>query len=72
MLQTLQMVWIGTLIDVGIADRSQINDMLKFAFDVQNGDYAADYVAKFGHEATEASKTITDSHWGASSEMTKS
>jgi len=72
LLQTLQMAWIETLIKVGIADRSQINDMLKAAFDVQNGDYAAEYVAKFGHEATEASKTITENHWGASSEMTKS
>ncbi|TAN76324.1 MAG: hypothetical protein EPN14_08010 [Gallionella sp.] len=71
-LQALQMTWIETLIKVGIADRSQINDMLKAAFDVQNGDYAAEYVAKFGHEASEASKTLTDSHWGASSEMTKS
>lgn len=71
-LQSLQMEWIETLIKVGIADRSQINDMLKAAFDVQNGDYAAEYVAKFGHEATEASKTITENHWGASSEMTKS
>lgn len=71
-LQALQMVWIETLIEVGLADRSQINDMLRFAFDVRGGDYAAEYVAKFGHEATEASKTITDSHWGASSEMTKS
>ncbi len=71
-LQALQMTWIETLIKVGIADRSQINDMLLFAFDVRSGDYAAEYVAKFGHEATAASKTLTDSHWGASSEMTKS
>jgi len=71
-LQALQMEWIETLIKVGIADRSQINDMLMFAFDVKNGDYAAEYVAKFGHEATEASKAITENHWGASNEMTKS
>jgi hypothetical protein len=70
-LQTLQMAWIETLIKVGIADRSQLNDMLKAAFDVQNGDYAAEYVAKFGHEATEASKIITDNTWGASHELTK-
>lgn len=52
-------------------DRSQLNEMLLFAFDIQNGDYAAQYVAKFGHEPSTKSKTITDSHWGASHELTK-
>lgn len=70
-LRELQMVWIGNLIKVGLADRCQLNDMMQAAFDVQNGDYAAEYVAKFGHEATEASKIITGSTWGASHEMTK-
>lgn len=70
-LRELQMAWIEMLIKVGIADRCQLNDMLKAAFDVQNGDYAAEYVAKFGHEATEASKIITENTWGASHEMTK-
>lgn len=72
LLKQLEMVWIETLIKVGIADRTQLNDMLRAAFDVQNGDYAADYVAKFGHEPAEKSKTLTNEHWGASSEMTKS
>ncbi len=71
-LQTLQMAWIETLIKADLADRSQINDMMKAAFDVANGDYAAEYVAKFGHEATEASKLITENTWGASHELTKS
>jgi hypothetical protein len=70
-LEELQMVWIETLVKTGIADRSQLNDMLKAAFDVRNGDYAAEYVAKFGHEATEASKALTDNRWGASHELTK-
>lgn len=70
-LRELQMVWIETLIKVGIAERSQLNDMLQAAFDVQNGDYAAEYVAKFGHEASNASKIITQNTWGASHEMTK-
>lgn len=70
-LAELQMVWIEMLIKVGIADRTQLNDMMKAAFDVKNGDYAADYVAKFGHEATEASKIITQNTWGASHELTK-
>ena len=63
-LRELQMAWIETLIDVGIADRSQLNDMMQAAFDVQNGDYAAEYVAKFGHEASNASKIITENTWG--------
>lgn len=72
LLQQLQLVWIETLIKVGLAERNQINEMLVYAFDVQGGDYAAEYVAKFGHEPSEKSKTITDSHWGASHELTKS
>lgn len=71
LLKQLDMVWIETLIKTGLADRSQLNEMLLFAFDIQNGDYAAQYVAKFGHEPSTKSKTITDSHWGASHELTK-
>jgi len=70
-LRELEEVWIETLIKTGIAERNQYNDMKRAAFDVQNGDYAAEYVAKFGHEATNASKIITENTWGASHEMTK-
>ena len=70
-LRDLEECWIETLIKTGLAERSQYNDMKRAAFDVQNGDYAAEYVAKFGHEATNASKIITDNTWGASHEMTK-
>lgn len=72
LLQQLQSAWIETLIKVGIADRSQTNDMMQAAFDVRNGDYAAEYVAKFGFEPAEKSKTITGEHWGAARELTKS
>jgi len=71
LLKELDMVWIDTLIKIGLAERDQVNEMLMYAFDVQAGDYAAEYVAKFGHEPSTASKTITDSHWGASHELTK-
>ena len=71
-LRTLQLVWIEALIRADLADRSQTNDMMRAAFDVQNGDYAAEYVAKFGHEASNASKVLTQNTWGASHEMTKS
>lgn len=70
-LRELEEAWIETLIKTGIAERSQYNDMKRAAFDVQNGDYAAEYVAKFGHEATNASKIITENTWGVSHEMTK-
>lgn len=70
-IKKLEMVWIEHLIKHDLAERHQLNDMLRAAFDVQNGDYAAEYVAKFGHEATEASKTLTNNHWGASHELTK-
>lgn len=71
LLEQLDMVWIDTLVKIGLADRSQLNEMLQYAFDVQNGDYAAEYVAKFGHEPSATSKTLTNSHWGASHELTK-
>jgi hypothetical protein len=70
-LQQLDMVWIDTLIKIGLAERNQLNEMLVYAFDVQNGDYAAEYVAKFGHEPSATSKTLTNSHWSASHELTK-
>lgn len=71
LLKQLDMVWIETLIKIGLADRDQVNEMLMYAFDVQAGDYAAEYVAKFGHEPSTTSKSLTDSHWGASHELTK-
>lgn len=71
LLKELQMVWIEIVIKVGLAERGQINDMLISAFDIQNGDYAAEYVAKFGHEASEKSKAVTNSYWSASNELTK-
>lgn len=68
----LENSWIETLIKTGLAERSQLNDLLRYAFDIQNGDYAAEYVAKFGHEASNASKLITENTWGAARELTKS
>ncbi len=65
------MAWIEALIKVDLAERSQINDMKRVAFDVQNGDYAAEYVAKFGHEASEKTKKATGNTWGVSHELSK-
>jgi hypothetical protein len=41
------------------------------AFDVQNGDYAADYIAKFGHEPSLQSKIETGETWGIARELVK-
>lgn len=70
-LQALQLVWIEVLIKVGLAERCQMSDMLKVAFDIQNGDYAAEYIAKFGHEPAKATLQRTGNTWGVSHEMTK-
>jgi len=76
-LQKLQGAWVECLVAVGLADRSQQNDMLTGAaglspaFDVQNGDYAAEYIAKFGHDPSLQSKIETGATWGAAAELTK-
>ncbi|MBZ0105540.1 MAG: protein rep [Sulfuricella denitrificans] len=61
----LRSAWIAALIKHGLAENSQLNDMMQHAFDLQGGDYAAEYIAKFGHEP----KLI--STWGAAREVTK-
>ena len=71
LLERLQSAWIETLIKVGLADRCQVNDMMQAAFDVRNGDYAAEYVAKFGFEPSNSSRIATGETWGAASELTK-
>lgn len=61
----LRSEWVKQLLKVGLGDRSKLNDMLQYGFDIQGGDYAADYVAKFGHEP----KLYED--WSAAREVTK-
>jgi hypothetical protein len=63
--------WVKALMKpaVGLATSANLNDMLKpaskgrgcIALNLQDGSYAAEYIAKFGH----------DSAWGAAAEMTK-
>lgn len=64
-IDALRAAWIAALIKQGLADSSQLNDMMNYAFDLQGGDYAAEYIAKFGHEP----KLIKA--WGAAREVTK-
>lgn len=57
--------WVYQLIMAGLGDHGKLNDMLQHAFDLQGGDYAAEYVAKFGHEPK------LYQGWSAAREVTK-
>jgi hypothetical protein len=61
----MRSAWCAALIKAGLAESIQLNDMMQHAFDLQGGDYAAEYIAKFGHEP----KLIHA--WGAAREVTK-
>lgn len=76
--EALADAWVDALIKVGAAERSQRNDMLHGradgsspAFLVHNGDYAAEYVAKYGSEPSLISKAATGETWGAARELVK-
>lgn len=71
LLQRLQALWIDAVIAEGLATRDQLNDLLEAAFDVQNGDYAAEYVAKFGFEPALESQITAGETWGAARELTQ-
>jgi hypothetical protein len=58
---TLKSEWARICIKNGLGDRSKLSDMLAHGLDIQDGRYAAEYIAKFGH----------DSAFGVSGEMTK-
>lgn len=64
-IDALRSAWIAALVKQGLAEASQLNDLMQYAFDLQGGDYAAEYIAKFGHEP----KLIQA--WGAAREITK-
>jgi len=76
-LQAMAPAWCDALVKVGLAERSQLNDMLTGAagaspaFDVQNGDFAAEYIAKFGHDPSLQTKIETGNTWSAAAELTK-
>lgn len=56
----LRDAWINACIKAGLATARNIVDMQRAAFQIQGGDKAAEYVAKFGR----------DERWGFSSELT--
>jgi len=62
---TLRWAWFKALRKHGLATDSQRADCFEHGLDVRDGTYAAEYVAKFGREATSEG-------WGLSRELTKS
>jgi hypothetical protein len=64
-MDTLRKEWVYQLVMAGLGDDSKLNDMLQYSFDLQGGDYAAEYVAKFGHEPK------LYQSWSAAREVTK-
>lgn len=62
---TLRWAWFKALKKAGLATDSQRADVFDHGLDVRDGTYAAEYVAKFGREATAEG-------WGLSGELTKS
>lgn len=60
-ISTLAAVWVHQLQRVGLCDRSQLTDAMRYGFNVRGGEKAAEYVAKYGRDAT----------WGASSELSR-
>lgn len=62
---TLRAAWFKALKKAGLATESQRADVFEHGLDIRDGTYAAEYVAKFGREATSEG-------WGLSGELTKS
>ena len=64
-IDTLKQAWIKALQKAGLADNSNITDLWAHSLDIRGGDYAAEYVAKFGHEPK------LYGAWSAAHEVTK-
>lgn len=62
---TLRVQWFKSLRHAGLVTDSQRADVLEHGIDIRDGTYAAEYVAKYGREATSEG-------WGLSGELTKS
>lgn len=64
-IEELKGAWVKAQLKAGIGGNSRITDMFEHGLDIRGGDYAAEYVAKFGHEPK-----LFDS-WSAAHEVTK-
>ncbi len=62
LIQELKAEWVRHLFKAGLGDQSKLTHMMDRALNVRGGEYAAQYIAKFGR----------DERWGASSELTRS
>ncbi|HEY8085320.1 MAG TPA: protein rep [Methylophilaceae bacterium] len=65
LIEELKHEWLKQCLKAGLGDNSKINDMLANGLDIRGGDYAAEYVAKFGREPK------LEATWGAAQEVTK-
>ncbi len=60
LIDELKGAWYAALLKVGLCTPAQMSDVLDHGLDVRGGQYAAEYVAKFGR----------DTKWGLSRELT--
>jgi hypothetical protein len=60
-IRELKQAWVKSLFKAGLGDQSKLTWMMQHALNVRGGEYAAEYIAKFGR----------DERWGASSELTR-
>lgn len=68
----LRDAWIAALLKEGLGSPAQLADMQRHAFQLQGGEFAADYVAKFGRlpawdldrEATAGHRKLAGRRWG--------
>lgn len=64
-LEAIRPLWAAAVESVGLG---KVNE---HGFDLRGGDYAAEYVAKFGKEPSDQSKASARAWWTASHELTK-
>lgn len=57
----LRLAWVKTLLKCQLGSNAQVTDMMEHALDLRGGEYAAEYIAKYGR----------DSQWGMSGEVTR-
>ncbi len=60
-IKELKASWVKQLLRAGLGEQSKVTWMMEHALNVRGGEYAAQYIAKFGR----------DERWGASSELTR-
>lgn len=76
-LKKIRRLWAGVLVkvglaglkpgDIGAARFGKLRNLMRYCCDVRSGQYAAEYVAKFGVEP----RTMKGGRWGIASELTR-